>query len=160
MFCEHCGDTNGEETGTDHDERDCPWYEASDTGWTADELEDVLRQAADGSPQLTAAVELLAGHGVWLPRLAQREDLMMADGETGEVYDLNWAALAEAVSGLQLAASASELRILAIAASLADSSVSVPLGDALSSLDAANLGRVLKAIATANGRLGAGERHV
>lgn len=27
MFCEHCGDINGEETGVDHDERDCPWYE-------------------------------------------------------------------------------------------------------------------------------------
>lgn len=26
MFCEHCGDTDGAETGVDHDERDCPWY--------------------------------------------------------------------------------------------------------------------------------------
>jgi len=27
MFCEHCGDTNGENTGVDHDERDCPLYD-------------------------------------------------------------------------------------------------------------------------------------
>ncbi|MES9521340.1 MULTISPECIES: hypothetical protein [Streptomyces] len=30
MFCEHCGDLDGAETGTDHDERDCPWYETAD----------------------------------------------------------------------------------------------------------------------------------
>ncbi len=28
MFCEHCGDEDGAQTGIDHDERDCPWYEA------------------------------------------------------------------------------------------------------------------------------------
>lgn len=27
MFCEHCGEENGDLTGVDHDERDCPWYE-------------------------------------------------------------------------------------------------------------------------------------
>jgi hypothetical protein len=27
MFCEHCGEVDGAETGVDHDERDCPWYE-------------------------------------------------------------------------------------------------------------------------------------
>lgn len=27
MFCEHCGETNGDLTGVDHDERDCPWLE-------------------------------------------------------------------------------------------------------------------------------------
>ncbi len=30
MFCEHCGDTDGAETGVDHDERDCPWYDVAD----------------------------------------------------------------------------------------------------------------------------------
>lgn len=30
MFCEHCGDTDGTETGIDHDERDCPWYGTAD----------------------------------------------------------------------------------------------------------------------------------
>ncbi|GGN77594.1 hypothetical protein GCM10011579_060000 [Streptomyces albiflavescens] len=159
MFCEHCGETDGEETGIDHDERDCPWY-ATEDSWTADDLEGVLRQTASGIPPLTAAVELLSTHGTWLPRLAERDDLMVADGETGEVYDLDWAALAEAANGSQLAASGSELRILAIAASLADSRVPVRLGDALTGLDAINLGRVLKAIATANGRPEAGERHV
>lgn len=151
MFCEHCGDINGEETGIDHDERDCPWY-AEVGSWTADELEAVLRETAEGSPHRTAAVELLTAHGVWLPRLAEREDLMMTDAATSEVYDLDWAALAEAVNGAQLAASGSELGILSIAASLADSGVPVRLGDVLCSLDATNLGRVLKAIATANGR--------
>lgn len=28
VYCEHCGDTNGENTGVDHDERDCPLLEA------------------------------------------------------------------------------------------------------------------------------------
>ncbi len=31
MFCEHCGDLDGAETGIDHDERDCPLYETPDT---------------------------------------------------------------------------------------------------------------------------------
>ncbi|MER8236845.1 hypothetical protein [Streptomyces sp. NPDC094049] len=25
MFCEHCGDSDGAQSGVDHDERDCPW---------------------------------------------------------------------------------------------------------------------------------------
>jgi hypothetical protein len=37
MFCEHCGDTNGEETGVDHDERDCPSYDDTFTGDPIDE---------------------------------------------------------------------------------------------------------------------------
>ncbi|WP_030597054.1 hypothetical protein [Streptomyces fulvoviolaceus] len=158
MFCEHCGEINGEETGIDHDERDCPWY-ATASDWTADELESVLRLTAQGIPHRTAAVELLAAHGVWLPRLAEREDLMAADGETGEVYDLDWSALADP-TGAELVATGSELGVLAIAASLADSSVSVRLGHALGSLDATNLGRVLTAIAAANGRPWTGERRV
>ncbi|MFC1416519.1 hypothetical protein [Streptacidiphilus cavernicola] len=37
MFCEHCGDENGQETGLDHDERDCPWYSTNpDTDPDAD----------------------------------------------------------------------------------------------------------------------------
>lgn len=27
MFCEHCGDADGTETGIDHDERNCPQYD-------------------------------------------------------------------------------------------------------------------------------------
>ncbi|MFF4399372.1 hypothetical protein [Streptomyces sp. NPDC001480] len=158
MFCEHCGDTDGQETGTDHDERDCPRY-ATDNDWTAKELEDVLRQTADGSPHRTAAIELLAAHGVWLPRLAQREDLMVADGETGEVYDLDWPTLADP-DRAELVGSGSELGILTLAASLADAGVSIRLGDMLSHLDSTNLARVLTAIATANGRPQVGERYV
>jgi hypothetical protein len=30
MLCTHCGDTNGENTGVDHDERDCPWYDVAE----------------------------------------------------------------------------------------------------------------------------------
>ncbi|WP_406168497.1 hypothetical protein [Streptomyces sp. NBC_00996] len=149
MFCEHCGDTDGNETGVDHDERDCPWY--ADDSWTAEELEGVLRQTADGNPTMTAAVDLLATHGIWLPRIAGREDLMVTD-ETGEVYDLDWPTIADAVNELTLIGSGSELRILGFAAALACDRVSVRLGDAVTGLDATNLSLLLHAIATANGR--------
>ncbi|WP_327594960.1 hypothetical protein [Streptomyces chartreusis] len=149
MFCEHCGDLDGAETGIDHDERDCPWY--ADQTWTAEDLETVLRQTADGNPGMTAAVELLAAHAIWLPRLVQLPDVLIADGETGEVYDLDWPALATAAQAPALPGSGSELRVLALAASLA-SDASVRLGDAVSGLDDTNLRLVLHAIATANGR--------
>ncbi|MCI3274556.1 hypothetical protein [Streptomyces cylindrosporus] len=149
MLCEHCGDLDGQETGPDHDERDCPWH--ADEPWTGHDLEAVLRQTADGNLRMKAAVDLLSEHGVWLARLAKRTDLFAADEDTHEVYDLDWPAIATAVNDLALPATGSELRILGLAASLA-SDAPVRLGDAVTGLDATNLRLVLDAIAMANGR--------
>ncbi|MDX2936364.1 hypothetical protein [Streptomyces ipomoeae] len=156
MFCEHCGDVDGEETGVDHDERDCPWYGSDDEPVTVDaaELANTLTTAADGSYALRAAIGLLTGHGMWIKRLAERPGLLLVDysGPAPQPYGINWSKVAEALESKELPASSGELRILALAASLADTAARIPLGDAVSGLDATNLDLVLTAIATANGR--------
>ncbi|GCB47240.1 hypothetical protein [Streptomyces sp. NL15-2K] len=156
MFCEHCGDVDGDETGIDHDERDCPWYDTDDGAVTIDaaELADILQAVADGSPALRAATGLLIDHGLWIKRLAERPGLLLIDdsGPDPEPYGIDWLKVVEALAVNDLPASSGELRILAIAASLADTAARIPLGDAVSGLDATNLDRVLTAIAEANGR--------
>ncbi|MFE9095523.1 hypothetical protein [Streptomyces sp. NPDC007264] len=156
MFCEHCGDVDGTETGVDHDERDCPWYDTDEGTVTVDpaHLADVLQAAADGVPALQAATDLLVDHGLWIKHLAERPGLLLIDysGSAPEVYGVDWLKVVEALAAKKLPASGGELRILAIAASLADTAARIPLGDAVSGLDATNLDRVLKAIAKANGR--------
>ncbi|QKV93025.1 hypothetical protein HUT19_15720 [Streptomyces sp. NA02950] len=156
MFCEHCGDIDGDETGIDHDERDCPWLDTDGDPVPVDaaELADTLQAAADGSPAHSAAIGLLIGHGLWIKRLAERPGLLLIDysGPSPEAYGIDWLKVVEALAAKELAASSGELRILAIAASLADTAARIPLGDAVSSLDATNLDLVLTAIAQANGR--------
>ncbi|WEH16939.1 hypothetical protein [Streptomyces sp. VNUA24] len=156
MFCEHCGDVDGNETGVDHDERDCPWYDTDDTPLAVDatELADTLTAAADGSPARRAAIGLLTGHGLWVKRLAERPGLLLVDysGPVPEPYGVDWPKVVQALEGKELPASSGELRILALAASLADDAARIPLGDAVGGLDATNLDLVLRAIATANGR--------
>ncbi|MFE9650105.1 hypothetical protein ACFYO0_39560 [Streptomyces sp. NPDC006365] len=156
MFCEHCGDVDGNETGIDHDERDCPWYDTDDGAVTIDaaELAEILQRVADGSPAMRAAIGLLIDHGLWIKRLAERPGLLLIDGSgtAREPYGIDWLKVVEALAANDLPASSGELRILAIAASLADTAARIPLGDAVSGLDAANLDRVLTAIAEANGR--------
>ncbi|MEU5198744.1 hypothetical protein AB0G86_32680 [Streptomyces scabiei] len=156
MFCEHCGDVDGDETGVDHDERDCPWYGTEDNPVIVDaaELADTLTTTADGSPALRAAIGLLAGHGMWIKRLAERPGLLLIDysGPFPQPYGIDWRKVAQALDSKELPASGGELRILALAASLADTAAPVQLGDAVSGLDAANLDLVLRAVAAANGR--------
>ncbi|MEH0519410.1 hypothetical protein QBA38_10285 [Streptomyces stelliscabiei] len=156
MFCEHCGDVDGDETGVDHDERDCPWYGTDDNPVIVDatELADTMTTAADGSPALRAAIGLLIGHGMWIKRLAERPGLLLIDysGPYPQPYGIDWPKVAQALESKELPASGGELRILALAASLADTAAPVPLGDAVSGLDATNLDLVLRAVATANGR--------
>ncbi|MFF9776671.1 hypothetical protein ACF1HJ_23815 [Streptomyces sp. NPDC013978] len=156
MFCERCGDIDGDETGVDHDERECPWYGIDDTPVTVDaaELADTLAANADGSPALRAAIGLLAGHGLWIKRLAERPGLLLIDysGPLPQPYGIDWRKVAQALESKELPASGGELRILALAASLADTAAPVRLGDAVSGLDAANLDLVLRAVAAANGR--------
>ncbi|MEV6295567.1 hypothetical protein AB0M41_35260 [Streptomyces sp. NPDC051896] len=159
MFCEHCGDVDGDETGIDHDERDCPWYD-TDNGTVTIDLDgvaDTLLATADGSPALRAAIGLLVDHGLWIKRLAERPGLLLIDysGSEPAAYGVDWLKVVQALEAKELPASSGELRILAIAASLADTAARIPLGDAVSGLDATNLDRVLKAIAQANGRPGA-----
>ncbi|PAZ13837.1 hypothetical protein CLM62_20265 [Streptomyces sp. SA15] len=156
MFCEHCGDVDGNEIGIDHDERDCPWYDTDDGAVTIDavELADTLQAVADGSPATRAATGLLIDHGLWIKRLAERPDLLLIDdsGTDPEPYGIDWPKVVEALAANDLPASSGELSILAIAASLADPAARIPLGDAVSGLDTTNLDRVLTAIAQANGR--------
>ncbi|GAB2956603.1 hypothetical protein [Streptomyces heilongjiangensis] len=160
MFCEHCGDVDGDETGIDHDERDCPWYDTDNGTLTIDpvELADTLQKGADGSPTLRAAIGLLVDHGLWIKRLAERPGLLQIDysGPEPEPYGVDWLKVVEALAAKELPASSGELRILAIAASLADTAARIPLGDAVTGLDTTNLDRVLAAIAEANGRPVAG----
>jgi hypothetical protein len=156
MFCEHCGDVDGDETGVDHDERDCLWYDTDDNPVIVDvaELADTLTATAEGSPALRAAIGLLAGHGLWIKRLAERPGLLLIDysGPLPHPYGIDWGKVAQALESNELPASGGELRILALAASLADTAAPVRLGDAVSGLDAANLDLVLQAVAAANGR--------
>ncbi|MFJ6119785.1 hypothetical protein [Streptomyces sp. NPDC092129] len=156
MFCEYCGDIDGDETGIDHDERDCPWYDTDNSNDTIDPdgLADTLQAAADGSPTLRAAVGLLIDHGLWVKRLTERPGLLLIDysGPTPLAYGVDWLKVVQALEAKELPASSGELRILAIAASLADTAARIRLGDAVSGLDAANLDRVLNAITAANGR--------
>ncbi|MGP3924757.1 hypothetical protein [Streptomyces sp. 8N616] len=156
MFCAYCGDVDGAETGVDHDERDCPWQETDGYSVTFDaaELAATLQATADGSPAYSAAIGLLISHGLWIKRLAERPSLLLIDysGPSPEPYGVDWLKVVEALAAKELAASSGELRILAIAASLADTAARIPLGDAVSGLDTANLDRVLHAIAAANGR--------
>ncbi|MXM69174.1 hypothetical protein GR925_38745 [Streptomyces sp. HUCO-GS316] len=156
MFCEHCGDTNGEETGIDHDERDCPWDAVDGTPIeiAPEDLAEIAQARAEGSPAQSAAVHLLVQHGHWIARLAERPGLLLIGYDEGkpEPYGIDWPMVAALLAAKGLVGSSGELGILAIAASLADSTVPVRLGDAVSSLDASNLDLVLKAIAQANGR--------
>lgn len=154
MFCEYCGDIDGDETGVDHDERDCPWYDTDNVTVEPDGLADTLQTTADGSPTLRAAIDLLIDHGLWVSRLAERPGLLLIDyaGPAPVAYGVDWLKVVQALEAKELPASSGELRILAIVASLADTASRIPLGDAVSGLDATNLDRVLKAITTANGR--------
>ncbi|MBW8700830.1 hypothetical protein MBT84_14610 [Streptomyces sp. MBT84] len=156
MFCDYCGDIDGDETGIDHDERDCPRYDTDNDTVTIDPdgLADTLQAAADGSPTLRAAIGLLIDHGLWIQRLTERPSLLLIDysGPAPVAYGVDWLKVVQALEAKELPASSGELRILAIAASLADTVARIPLGDAVSGLDATNLDRVLKAIAAANGR--------
>ncbi|MFE1443835.1 hypothetical protein [Streptomyces sp. NPDC058739] len=156
MFCEYCGDIDGDETGVDHDERDCPRYDTADGPVTIDpgQLAAALTANADGVPALRAAINLLTAHGLWIKRLADRPELLHIDysGPTPEPYGIDWEKVVQAVDAKELPASSGELRILALAASLAHSAVRIPLGDTVSGLDTANLDLVLTAIAEANGR--------
>ncbi|MGW1673446.1 hypothetical protein [Streptomyces sp. NPDC002324] len=160
MFCEHCGDVDGEETGIDHDERDCPWYDTDNGTVTIDpdQLTLTLQTSADGSPALRAAINLLIDHGLWIKRLAERPELLLIDYSEPdpEPYGVDWLKVVEALAANDLPASSGELRILALAASLADTTARIPLGDAVTGLDTTNLALVLKAIVTANGRPVAG----
>ncbi|MEU6008779.1 hypothetical protein [Streptomyces sp. NPDC047453] len=156
MFCEYCGDVNGEETGVDHDERDCPWHDTDNGAVTidADQLADTLKATADGVPALRAAIGLLVVHSLWIKRLAERPGLLLIDysGSAPEPYGVDWVKVVEALDAKELPASGGELRVLALAASLAHPAARIPLGDAVSGLDTANLDLVLAAIAEANGR--------
>jgi hypothetical protein len=122
-----------------------------------DELVAALRAHARGLYHAVAAVELLIGHRRWLCR----DDFVgrfvwvgrgMAGGGLLAVVDWPAAVKVLAVGGLPC--SGSEGCGLRIAASIA-ADVPVDLGSCLSTLDAVDVGLVVRAVLAAGGRHGA-----
>ncbi|MCA1702085.1 MAG: hypothetical protein LC808_01955 [Actinobacteria bacterium] len=102
-----------------------------------------------------AAVELLISHRVWLCRVDFVERFVRVQTDLRLVGEpvlawVDWLAAVQALARGQLPCSSSEEQLLRIAASLAEG-VSVDLGEALTSLDRANLARVATAVLAAGG---------
>jgi len=98
-----------------------------------------------------AAVELVIGHRSWLVRddfLGYVESCCGFHGESMAAID--WRAAWVALEDGQLPCSRGERQILRVAASLAEG-VPIDLCDAVSGLDAVNLGRVARALTGAGG---------
>jgi hypothetical protein len=127
-----------------------------------DELAAALRAQAAGLLCAVAAVELLIGHAVLLRRAGFVDRFVTVETDLGLVGGsvlawVDWPAAVEALQTGQLPCSASEGRILRIAASLAEG-LPVDLGEALTSLDEANIGLVAAAVLVAGGhRMAIGE---
>jgi hypothetical protein len=127
---------------------------------TDDELADGLYAWAEGSHLVEAAVGLLAAHRSWLCRRDFRQRAICVDpaGDPDDPFwvGIDWDAAARVLA--EVPASSGERAILAIAVALAAGSEHpVDLSEALGSLDGANSGRVLQAIAHA---AGLHERHL
>ena len=116
------------------------------------DLENALLRAAVGDYADEAAVLLLVNGGHWLPRL-QAADLITLvldlDGE-GLWAQIDWPALAPALSAGLLVGSECEEWVLRTAASIADGSP-IDLGDLAAGLDRRTLTLVLAALAHAAG---------
>lgn len=120
------------------------------------DLAEMLHRPVAGLLAAEAAVDLLIGHGFWLGRThftrryveVERDPVYV--GDTPVAFVRLKAAVGAAKTG-RLACSGSETAMLRIAASIAEG-ISVDLHDAVSCLDATNLGLVLEALAHANGR--------
>jgi hypothetical protein len=118
------------------------------------ELAEALRRWADGTYATEAAAELLIRHGYWpehadFRRLALRYVTKTSDGLPLAVIDWR-AARAALTAGRLPCSSCSEAAVLRLALSLA-TSAPVDLGEAISTLDAANIARICAAIRHAAG---------
>jgi hypothetical protein len=105
-----------------------------------------LRGHAAGLHRQVAAVELLAGHGTWIPRLAGHNLITVEQRRGYALASIDWDhALHALEAGGVLPCSTSEASILKIAASLACGEP-VSLGAELTGLDIANAWRVTTAV--------------
>jgi hypothetical protein len=115
------------------------------------ELVETLHEHATGINAEVAAVDLIAGHGVWL----HRPDFVpfLQHGRchsTGQpMTAVRWRAAHTALQRGQLPCSRSEADVLRIAASLG-AGVRISLRHVLGNLDHANIAHVIRAIGIAN----------
>lgn len=110
-----------------------------------------LRAHATGLHRAVAAVDLLADHGIWIPRLTQHNLLSTRTIPPGGAY-IDWDRTLRALADGYLPCSASEASILKIAASIGYGEP-IDLGSELTGLDAVNTGRVSRAIRATTGHI-------
>lgn len=103
-----------------------------------------LRAHATGLHRAVAAVGLLAGHGIWIPRLTQHNVVSTRTIPPGGAY-IGWDRTLLALADGSLPCPASEASILKIAASIGYGEP-IDLGSELTGLDATNTRRVSRAI--------------
>jgi hypothetical protein len=117
-----------------------------------EELVGALHEHAAGMFADTAAADLIARHGVWLPRPEFRPYVHIGHCHaTGiRVAYIRWRAAVAALTRGQLSGSTSESAILHIAAGLG-ANTPIRLREVLGSLDHRNIGLVTDAITLANG---------
>jgi hypothetical protein len=117
------------------------------------DLAAALRRWARGTYATEAATELLIRHRYWPVRREFRRAAIeyVPDSHVGvPIAVIDWRAAHTALSRGRLACSSSEAAVLRLAVSLG-ASFPVDLGEALSNLDATNLGLVCAAIRHAGG---------
>lgn len=109
-----------------------------------------LRGHAAGLHRQVAAIELLADHATWIPRLAGQGLITIERRRGYALASIDWDQALLALRERMLPCSGSEASVLKIAASLACGEP-VSLGPELTSLDLANAWRVTTAVWAATG---------
>ncbi len=109
-----------------------------------------LRGHAAGLYRQVAAIELLAGHATWIPRLAGHGLITVEQRHGYALASIDWDRALPALQAGKLPCSGSEASILKLAASLACGEP-VSLGPELTGLDLANSWRVTTAVWAATG---------
>lgn len=129
---------------------------AADFDLSPADLGDALQRWAAGHLPTMAAVDLLIGHEHWLTRLPFLRRVSVDDTMSRLVATPHWAELCDLITGraddsdAPLYDSDSEQSMLAIACSLAGG-LELDLGNALTSLDRANLRLVADAVLAVDG---------
>lgn len=109
-----------------------------------------LRACADGFYPAEAAAKLIICHATWLHRQDFREWYVHLGAGPAAMAAIDWPAAIAALDGGGLPCSGGERRVLRIAASLAEG-IPVDLRDALTGMDATNVGRAIRAMLHAAG---------
>ena len=114
---------------------------------TAPSLPAELRAAATGIYALEAAAGLIIAHGTWLTR----DDFTCFIDDGDGTAAIDWEAAANTLEAGGLPSSGGERRMLRLAASLAGQAP-VILGDAITGIDDANTGLLVKAVLHTSGQ--------